>query len=196
MYKVFIENTPIHIQKEIESSKIFKEFMPILEKEKLNDLLLVLRSQTENKLTLSLEDGERFFSGLQQIEAAGGVVYHTTLKKYLFIHRNGKWDLPKGKIDQGETSEKAAVREIREECGITGLKLIKPIDITYHCYELHDNTWIKKTHWFYFEYNKNELLAPQLEEGITTARWFDKEEFHRILANTFGNISDIVNLIQ
>jgi 8-oxo-dGTP pyrophosphatase MutT (NUDIX family) len=196
MYKVFIENTPILIQKETESSEILKEFMPVLEKEKLNDLKQALESHHDEQVSISAEQGEMFFSQLEKIDAAGGIVYHTALEKYLFIHRHGKWDLPKGKIDQGETAEKAAVREIREECGITGLKKIKPIANTYHCYQMYNDTWIKKTYWFYFEYDKNELLAPQLEEGITTARWFSKDEFHRILANTYGNISDIVELFK
>jgi len=106
-----------------------------------------------------------------------------------------KWDLPKGKLDQEETPEKAAAREIREECGISGIQLIKPLTATYHTYQLHNDTWYKKTYWYYFEYDKYELLAPQTDEGITIARWFSKEEFDRILANTYGNIADVVGFI-
>ena len=196
MYKVFIENTPVQIQKESQTFVKFQQFMPFLEKEKYEEFATLLKALPEEQRVIAFEQGEDFFSKLEQIEAAGGIVYHTQLNKYLFIHRLGKWDLPKGKIEPGETSEKAAVREIREECGITGLRLIKPIVHTYHAYKMHQNTWFKKTYWYYFEYHKNELLAPQTEEGITTARWFSKDEFDRIYANTYGNIADVVDTLK
>lgn len=196
MYKVFIENTPVRIQKESQTFVKFQQFMPYLEKEKYEAFVALIKTLPDEKRIISLNDGKDFFSKLEKVEAAGGVVYHTQLNKYLFIHRLGKWDLPKGKIDEGETPEKAAVREIREECGITGLRLVKPLMNTYHTYKMYNNTWHKKTYWFFFEYNKNELLAPQTEEGITTARWFSKEEFDRIYANTYGNIADVVGMID
>jgi 8-oxo-dGTP pyrophosphatase MutT (NUDIX family) len=195
MYKVFIENTPVKIQKESPTFDKFKEFLPELKKNQYGDFVKVIKNNPEELLTLSDLDGLNFFSQLKFVEAAGGIVYHTKLNKYLFIHRLGKWDLPKGKLDQEENPEKAAAREIREECGISGIQLIKPLTATYHTYQLHNDTWYKKTYWYYFEYDKYELLAPQTNEGITIARWFSKEEFDRILANTYGNIADVVGFI-
>lgn len=193
MYKVFIENVPLKIENKFSKNvNLLSNFMPELKTKEYDDFVAHLKT-LEDSLVLNEKEFKMFFKNFKNIEAAGGVVYHKKIDKYLFIHRLGKWDLPKGKIDEGETPEKAAVREIREECGITGLKLIKPITNTFHTYNKYDDFWLKKTYWFYFEYEKNELLQPQIEEGITTARWFSKDEFHRIRANTYNTIIDVLD---
>lgn len=192
MYKVFVENTPVKIQKESQTFDKFLPFLPRLEKKDYPQFVDLVKNEASEKLIISADEAPDFFSELRAIEAAGGIVHHTTLNKYLFIYRLGKWDLPKGKIDTGETPEKAAAREIREECGITGMRLQHAIEETYHTYQLYGDTWIKKTHWFFFTYDKFELLAPETAEGITTARWFAREELGRVLANTYGNVVDVI----
>ena len=52
--------------------------------------------------------------------AGGGKVYNPK-NEILFIFRNGKWDLPKGKAEAKETINLTALREVEEETGITGL---------------------------------------------------------------------------
>lgn len=196
MYKVFIENVPLIIEnKSSKNVNLLSKFMPELKTNEYEDFVAHLKT-IKDSVVLNEKEYDLFFRNFKNIEAAGGVVYHKKIDKYLFIHRLGKWDLPKGKIDEGETPEKAAVREIREECGITGLKLIKPIANTFHTYNKYEDFWLKKTYWFYFEYEKNELLQPQFEEGITTARWFSKEEFHRIYANTYNTIVEVLNEVE
>ena len=56
------------------------------------------------------------------IEAAGGLVVNAA-GKLLVIERLGVWDLPKGKLESGETAQVAALREIEEECGISNHKI-------------------------------------------------------------------------
>jgi 8-oxo-dGTP pyrophosphatase MutT (NUDIX family) len=128
---------------------------------------------------------------LPLIEAAGGIVKNPD-GKFLFIYRNNKWDLPKGKIEKGEKVKEAAVREVEEECGITVNKLGKKICKTYHTYISREEVVLKKTHWFKMKANGNEKLKPQKEEGITDVRWFKKKNVDVITGNTFPSIMDVL----
>jgi 8-oxo-dGTP pyrophosphatase MutT (NUDIX family) len=51
------------------------------------------------------------------IKAGGGIVVNEQ-NEVLLIYRRGKWDLPKGKLDDGETIEECALREVKEETGL------------------------------------------------------------------------------
>src|ERR1035437_7141982 len=104
------------------------------------------------------------------IEAAGGLVLNNK-GKVLMIHRLGVWDLPKGKIDKGETSRKAAVREIEEESGIGKLKIIKSLPPTYHIYTLKGKRILKKTFWFKMTSSDTKKPIPQTEENIDEVSW-------------------------
>jgi 8-oxo-dGTP pyrophosphatase MutT (NUDIX family) len=73
-----------------------------------------------------------FRSVFLEVPAAGGVVKSND--RLLFIFRNGKWDLPKGKIDEGENPPEAALREVSEECGIAGQQIKKQLPSTFHIY--------------------------------------------------------------
>ena len=128
---------------------------------------------------------------LPLIEAAGGIVKNPE-GKYLFIYRNDKWDLPKGKIEKGEKVKEAAVREVEEECGIKVNTLEEKICKTYHTYIYKGEVVLKKTHWFKMGYKGKAKLVPQLEEGITDVRWFKKEDVATIVKNTFPSIIDVL----
>jgi 8-oxo-dGTP pyrophosphatase MutT (NUDIX family) len=125
------------------------------------------------------------------IEAAGGLVKSEN-STFLFIYRNNKWDLPKGKIEKGEKVKEAAVREVEEECGIKVNKLEEKICKTYHVYILKGDVVLKKTHWFMMRCKGQYKLKPQKEEGITDVRWFSKEHIEPILKNTFPSIIDVL----
>jgi hypothetical protein len=89
-----------------------------------------------------------FFKQFNKLKTAGGLVYHPGTDSYLWIKRLGVWDLPKGKIEQGESSKDAAIREIYEECGLTGtLELKQRICSTYHVYEFKNKSILKKNNW-------------------------------------------------
>ncbi|MEO6148565.1 MAG: NUDIX domain-containing protein [Mucilaginibacter sp.] len=130
-------------------------------------------------------------SSITVIEAAGGLVKNDD-GNYLFIYRNDKWDLPKGKLEGDEGKKTGAVREVEEECGITVSKLEKKICKTYHMYTLKGEVVLKKTYWYAMKYKGNEKLKPQKEEGITDVRWFKKEDIDPILQNTFPSIIDVL----
>ncbi len=147
---------------------------------------------------LLTKDPKAFFKKARNlflvIKAAGGVVRNNE-NQFLFIFRKGKWDLPKGKLDAGEKTKKAAVREVEEECGIKVAKLGDLLCKTWHVYEEKGQVVFKKTTWFNMKADKQELI-PQLEEGITEARWLDSAEFDYIRKNTFPLIRDIVSLLE
>ncbi len=126
------------------------------------------------------------------IEAAGGLVKNS-YGNYLFIYRNDKWDLPKGKIEKDEKVREAAVREVEEECGIKVSKLKEKICKTYHVYVNRGEVVLKKTHWFMMTSKGNEKLKPQKEEGITDVRWFEKHHIEPIIDNTFPSILDVLH---
>ena len=71
------------------------------------------------------------------VEAAGGLVFNKD-GGILMIFRNGKWDLPKGKLEIGESVEECAIREVQEECGVSGLIIENKIKDTYHTYILEE----------------------------------------------------------
>jgi len=125
------------------------------------------------------------------IEAAGGLVKNEK-GDYLFIYRNDKWDLPKGKIEKDEKVKVAALREVEEECGIKVSKLGPKICKTYHAYISKGEVVLKKTHWFSMKYKGEDRLKPQIEEGITDVRWFRKNHIDAILQNTFPSILDVL----
>lgn len=125
------------------------------------------------------------------VEAAGGVVKNSE-GKILLIFRNGKWDLPKGKIEKGETPQKAAVREVEEECGISGLKISRELPPSYHTYKDGDKLILKKTHWFEMTTSDNSKLVPQHEEGITRVEWKGAAGVKDAMQNTFLSVSEVV----
>ena len=128
------------------------------------------------------------------IEAAGGLVFNKD-GDILMIFRNGKWDLPKGKLEIGESVEECAIREVEEECGISGLIIENKIKDTYHTYVLERENILKKIYWYKMRTNFDGELVPQIEEGITKVSWVEKDQISEKLTNSYGNISDVLNRI-
>lgn len=131
-----------------------------------------------------------FKSMFKIIEAAGGLVKNSE-DKYLFIFRKGKWDLPKGKIDKGESIRDAAIREVEEECGIEQLSIVKEIPPTYHTYYIGDKHVLKPTYWFEMNCSDTSELVPQEEEGITEVRWLSRKDLSMVRENTYASILDV-----
>jgi 8-oxo-dGTP pyrophosphatase MutT (NUDIX family) len=126
------------------------------------------------------------------IEAAGGLVRNPK-NEYLFIYRHNKWDLPKGKIEKGEAVKIAAIREVEEECGVSGLTIIKELRPTYHTYNLNEKAILKPTYWYEMECTQSTGIKPQLEEGITEVKWLKKEELEMVRKNTYASIEEVIS---
>ena len=126
--------------------------------------------------------------GFQKIEAAGGVVSYgsSTLQPLLIMFRRGLWDLPKGKVDPGETIKAAAIREVVEETGITPPRIRESIGKTLHHYELEGKNIQKTTYWYWMETMSMDVGTPQLEEGITELKWVSLEEAKQMVG--FDNL--------
>ncbi len=129
----------------------------------------------------------KFTHHYKYLEAAGGIVENDT-KDILFIQRFHKWDLPKGKVEKGESLETTAVREIGEECGVYDVKIDFFIMTTYHIYKLEKHI-LKATHWYKLtSLEKNPTLVPQKEEGIEKVEWIARKDLKKVYDNTYENI--------
>lgn len=130
---------------------------------------------------------------MKTIIAAGGLVLNSN-NELLMIFRRGKWDLPKGKLDAGETIEQCAVREVQEETGIGNVELGGLIGITCHEYfdkYVHADV-IKESHWYLMKAIGNETLVPQTEEDIEKITWANEQEVNECLQNSYKNIVEII----
>ena len=123
-------------------------------------------------------------------QAAGGVVFNQN-QDLLWIFRLGNWDLPKGKMEAGESIEETAKREVEEECGISNLSITKRLSDTYHMY-FHKEYILKVTYWFEMKYDGNETLKPQTEEGISDIQWIAEKDWEEPLKNTYANILSLL----
>lgn len=111
--------------------------------------------------------------------------------KTLMMYRKKKWDLPKGKIDEGETIKAGAIREAEEETGVKIKNIVKKLGKTYHTYKLKDKWVLKKTHWYLMEGDGKSKLKPQISEDIELVGWFNKEELKANLTNSYVSIKDV-----
>lgn len=205
MYKIYVNGTPLYLV----SSANVKSFGPPTEKK------LILRHAGKKKFLMSIvnqlessnrfesivvfdEDVERAWSDFQKIfkliTAAGGAVFNAD-GKVLLIHRRGSWDLPKGKMDPGETPEQTAVREVQEETGLHQITLGEHLLDTWHTYEHKDKRVLKTTHWYRMQTTDHQLV-PQTEEDIEQAVWADLDDFLAAPNEVYGNILDVLKKAQ
>lgn len=128
-----------------------------------------------------------FAAEFTPVEAAGGVVVNGC-GEWLMIHRNGRWDLPKGHWEPGETIEECAVREVGEETGVRGVRIVRPLCETFHAYPMRGRWELKRTRWFEMRFDGACALSPQREEGIERVVWCPPSELDGRLRATFPTI--------
>ncbi|MBB6680767.1 NUDIX domain-containing protein [Aequorivita sp. 609] len=189
MYKVFVKEIPIILSTEKNIGEHYTtiplkqaRFKKLVKKINNGELLYV------NLYHKNAEKLERFLrKKIKVVEAAGGLVYNSK-KEILFIRRNGKWDLPKGKIEKGESYREAAIREVEEETGVEGLEIRDFIMKTYHVFTRNNKYRLKITHWYEMYTDYDGPLTPQPEEGIKKAKWKNFEKSQDALKNSYENI--------
>jgi 8-oxo-dGTP pyrophosphatase MutT (NUDIX family) len=191
-YKVFIDNKVIYFTDvELIGIKKIDFFYP-------SNFFELNETITKDCQVISNDPKSRmfnFFENFKFIEAAGGIV--VSENKFLFIKRNGLWDIPKGKMESNETPDITAIREIQEECGLKGeLSIRKKLLDTFHTYEFKNKSVLKKTHWFLLDYSGNKKTKPQLEEGITAIEWFELKDFSQIKNLTYSSIIDVLTYYE
>lgn len=202
MYKVFFNEKVLHLTDDFVKNFQIRQglFYKFTDNTEFKDILEVfLQVKKIRSLTVFHYDIDKLREDFQLsfdkvVNAAGGVVRNED-DKILMIYRRGKWDLPKGKIDSGESSEEAALREVSEECGITNLEITNPMLSTYHIYEEKNKLVLKRVMWYEMVHKGNQPLKPQTEEDITAIKWFSQRDLFEPIANTYLTILDVLKYV-
>jgi ADP-ribose pyrophosphatase YjhB (NUDIX family) len=193
MFKVFVNDKPIVLTTVVSKETDFKNYLlktakigkviKELNKTSIKEIRLI--GKNENKLL------KKFLKKLPKVIAGGGKVYNDN-GDILFIYRNNKWDLPKGKIDGKESIEAAALREVEEETGVNDLEIVKPLETTYHIFKRNGRHRIKITYWFEMKSSYAGDLVPEEIEGITHVEWLNTEQTQKALENSYANIKELM----
>ncbi|WP_308992999.1 NUDIX domain-containing protein [Mariniflexile litorale] len=193
MYKVFVGDKPIILTTVVEQETNFKNYL--LDTVNIEKVIKELNTTKLAEVRLIHKNAEKllkkFLKKLPNVIAGGGKVYNDK-KDILFIYRNDKWDLPKGKVEGNESIEKTAIREVVEETGVAGLQITKPLETTYHIFKRNGNHKIKVTYWFEMKTSFTGVLFAQEEEGITKVEWLDQEQVSKALENSYANIKILI----
>ncbi|NRB58426.1 MAG: NUDIX domain-containing protein [Winogradskyella sp.] len=189
MYTIFVGQKPIILTTKIEKEINYKTFL--LKSVNIGKVIKLLVSTDLKGVCLVDKHKDKllklFLNLLPNVVAGGGKVYNDK-KEVLFIYRNNKWDLPKGKIENNETIENTSIREVEEETGVNGLRITKPLPTTYHIFKRNGKHKIKITYWFEMETKYNGKLYPQIKEGITKVEWLNEKASLEALENSYANI--------
>jgi 8-oxo-dGTP pyrophosphatase MutT (NUDIX family) len=175
----FEENHKVFLLRSVSIGKVIQ----LLNKTVLQSIHLVDRDK-ENLM-------KRFLKLLPVTVAGGGKVYNSE-RKILFIFRNDKWDLPKGRAESKESIEETALREVEEETGVKDLSIVRPLQTTYHIFKRNGKHRIKVTYWFEMTSDYKGTLTPQKKEGITQVEWLNAKETVKALDQSYANIRTLI----
>ena len=189
MYKVFVNDKPLFLTNEIFKETDFQLFL--LESVDFKQLIVKMFQNKIHKAYLYYPDEKEIMKVLKTKipvnKAGGGLVYNKN-GDVLFIFRNGKWDLPKGGTEKGEDIEHTSMREVEEETGVNGLKIIKKLQKTYHIFKRNGVYKLKITHWFEMQTDFDGIPEGQIDEGIDKVEWKNPTQIQEALKNSYENI--------
>jgi len=202
MYKISINETPLILisQKELSSGQSSDEKNLLIEyRGKKKTLLQVIdtleKTQSKDSITIYAQDYDQLvidFNKLFKIvEAAGGVVFNPK-GEILTMFRRDSWDLPKGKIDKGETKELAAVREVQEETGLQQVERDSLLHTTYHTFKNRKGKRVLKPTYWYLMTTKEYDIQPQVEEDIELVQWLNPIVFLETKRPIYNTIWEVV----
>lgn len=193
MIQIYVGDKPIMLTDQIFKEDGFKNYL--IKSAPIGNIIKQLNVTKLKSVHLIHPDKNQLlpelFKLLPMIRAAGGKVIHEN-KKVLFIYRNDKWDLPKGRIEKNESLEKAAMREIEEETGVSNLSITRPLQTTYHIFKRNGKHALKETFWFEMKTNFKGNLVPETSEGITSVEWLDNSQIEKVLSNSYANIKGLL----
>jgi ADP-ribose pyrophosphatase YjhB (NUDIX family) len=181
-------DSQVYIQA-VQGKKLDKELFSIQGNEQFREsgLTLTFVFPGRHEMDQTLRD---FISHFKPIAAAGGLVVNEK-KEYLCIFNQGKWTLPKGKIEANESPVEAAAREVQEETGLKKLQVEDKLCETYHTYPHRDVWMLKTTHWYRMRSDSSETLAPQIEESIEAVAWISRSRWLEIAKNSFPQTREL-----
>ncbi len=191
MYKIYINSSCLAISTHPVDGYVIADINDFNAK----DSTKLLNFIEKNKFVCFVStDTEFLFNQFSQlfecVTAAGGIVENNS--NILIIKRNNHWDLPKGHIENNESIEEGAIREVCEECGLSEIELHEKIGISYHIYPWDNHFRLKTTHWYRMTSKTPNELHPQTEEGISEVCWIPLATLDSYLVNSYGNIRDII----
>jgi len=189
MYKVFVNERPLILTNKLSETANGKYFL--LNEDAILEAIDTLKKKKLDEAFIYHPNHEeilkKFTTKIPLVVAGGGVV--TNKKgKVLFIFRNDKWDLPKGKLDKGETIEECALREVEEETGVKKLKIENFLQTTYHVFKRNDTYKLKEVHWYAMTTSYKGKLKGQKSEGIEKVKWKGPKKIGKALQNSYMNI--------
>ena len=189
MYKVFVNDIPIILSTKKEIGEAYTSY-PI-KTVRLKKLIKKINKGKLLHVNLYHEDEEKLLKFLMKklpvVTAAGGLVLNEK-DEILFIYRNKRWDLPKGKTEKGESIEDSAIREVEEETGVQDLEITKFLQKTYHVFKRKGKYKLKVTHWYEMRTSYDGELKPEQNEGIEKAKWKNFEKSQKALKKSYANI--------
>ena len=189
-YKVFIETTYIIFSAADQGLPNWPHKRPKAIDELVNGL------QKTNFQVLAPDPEQAmhdFFKHFKFVQTAGGLVQQAQADAFLWMHRFAHLDLPKGKIEKGEGTVQAAIREIEEETGLNGqFELLDTLTCTFHVYEMKGRSFLKQNHWFRFRFLGEAQLKAQAEEGIEAVFWLSDQEWRSRLAETYPGLRELL----
>ena len=197
---IFFENTPVYLSNDLISYRedLLTEDTLLINKFTNRWLDEFLQKQEWKNYSKVIVLGEnisnlkkKFFGNFKIIKAGGGLVLNEK-GELLLIFRRGKWDLPKGKLEEGEAIDECALREVQEETGLKKVSLSKPLGSTFHTY-YERNKWIlKESIWFQMMTNSEEQLIPQQEEDITEIKWVSLDQVKNYEQNIYPALIPLI----
>jgi len=189
MYKVFVNDCPIILTDNKKNATNFNSVnFESIQVDEIVDQIFQNRLEGIFLFCENLSACWKEFKSYFKSQKAGGGKVLNSNNEVLFIYRFNKWDLPKGKLEKGESISECAIREVEEECGITNLQILKPLETTYHIYKDKGNTILKITYWFLMNTDFSDKLTPQINEGIEKVVFKNEAEIDKALENTYENI--------
>ena len=197
MYKVFFDQKQIFIVEDSPSSLSSDARKYIFQNKEMLAIILdrFINSGVDNQLFIESGSPSDVLISLKELfeyrVAAGGLV-RDEKGRVLLIFRKGKWDLPKGHMDPGETAEQTAVRETIEETGVENPSITKYIGDTWHFYYLKNRLVLKQTFWYEITADSSSALNPQVEEDISETKWADPLDLPHLYKNTYLSIAELL----
>ena len=189
MYKVFVNDVPIILSTQKDIGTKYTRYN--IKKFDIEQLIIDIVDKKIHYVNLYHKKEDKLLYHLKKklkvITAAGGMGFNPK-KEILFIHRKGRWDLPKGKVDRGETLEDGAIREVEEETGVKNLEIVRFLDTTYHILKRNGKYKLKETYWYEMFTEYDGKLIPETQEDIKKAKWKNFEKSQKAIHKSYENI--------